>query len=82
MEGRDLEISVGIEELAKREDMEAPNRALPSWWNFIRDLPGFTVLFLLGITKGELQLLPSFCYFLFLFSCYETHPFAFELYVI
>ncbi|CAK9308832.1 unnamed protein product [Citrullus colocynthis] len=52
MEGRDLETAEGIKDLAKRVDMEAPNEVLPSMRNFIRNLPAFTVLFLLGITKG------------------------------
>lgn len=58
MEGRDLETPDGIKDLAKRVVMEAPNEALPNMWNFIRNLPAFTVLFLLGITKGEAS--PSF----------------------
>lgn len=54
MEGRDLETPGGIiKDLAKRVDMEAPNEAFPSMWSFIRNLPSFTLLFLLGITKGE-----------------------------
>lgn len=53
MEGRGLETPEGIKDLAKRVDMEAPNEVLPSMRNFIRNLPAFTVLFLLGITKGE-----------------------------
>ncbi|KAL4017749.1 hypothetical protein IC575_021314 [Cucumis melo] len=53
MEGRDLETPGGIiKDLAKRVDMEAPNEAFPSMWSFIRNLPSFTLLFLLGITKG------------------------------
>lgn len=63
MEGRDLETSEGIEELGKKVAIEAPNGAVPFMWSLICNLPSFTVLFLLGITKGELRLLSfwGFC---------------------
>ncbi|XP_023518197.1 uncharacterized membrane protein At3g27390-like [Cucurbita pepo subsp. pepo] len=54
MEGRDLETSEGIEELGKKVAIEAPNGAVPFMWSFICNLPSFTVLFLLGITKGAM----------------------------
>lgn len=60
MEGRDLETPEGIQDLGKRVAIEASNGAVPSMWSFICNLPGFAVLFLLGISKGELRLLLSF----------------------